>query len=140
MTAYVDASVILRLVLGQPNGLAEWPKIQRGVSSALITAESLRTLDRLRLRANLSDVEVATRRGAILSLIASLELVELDAAILDRASQPMPTELGSLDAIHLATALLWKQMTGTQITVATHDEALGLSARAHGLSVVGSAK
>ena len=82
MTAYVDASVILRLALGQPNVLTEWSKIQRGVSSALITTESLRTLDRLRLRAKLSDVEVATRRAAILSLIASLELVDLDAAIL----------------------------------------------------------
>lgn len=98
MTAYVDGSVILRLALGQPNALTEWPKIQRGVSSALITTESLRTLDRLRLRAKLSDVEVATRRAAILSLIASLELVELDAAVLDRAAQPMPTELGTLDA------------------------------------------
>jgi uncharacterized protein len=140
VTAYVDASVILRLALGQPNGLTVWPRIQRGVSSALITTESLRALDRLRLRAKLPDVEVATRRAAILSLIASLELVELDAAVLDRASQPMPTEIGTLDAIHLATALLWKEMTGTQITMATHDEALGLSAKAHGLSVVGAAK
>lgn len=137
MTAYVDASVILRLALGQPNALPEWSKIQRGISSALITTESLRTLDRLRLRAKLSDVEVATRRGAILSMTASLELVEVDAAILDRASQPMPTELGTLDAVHLATALLWKEMMATQITMATHDEALGLSAKAHGLSVIG---
>lgn len=137
MTAYVDASVILRLAFGQSNGLTEWSKIQRGVSSALITTESLRTLDRLRLRATLSDVDVAARRAAILSLIASLELVELDAAVLDRASQPMPTELGTLDAIHLATALLWKEMTGTQLTMATHDGALGLGAKAHGLSVVG---
>jgi predicted nucleic acid-binding protein len=137
VTAYVDASVILRLALGQPNALTEWSKIQRGVSSALVTAESLRTLDRLRLRAKLSDVEVATRRAAILSLIASLELVELDASILDRASQPMPTEVGTLDAIHLATALLWKEMTATQITMATHDGALGLGAKAHGMSVVG---
>ena len=137
MTAYVDASVVLRLALGQPNGLTEWSQIQRGVSSALITTESLRTLDRLRLRAKLSDTEVATRRAAVLSLIASLELVELDAAILDRASQPMPTELGTLDAIHLATALLWKEMTGSQVTMATHDQALGVAARAHGLPLVG---
>jgi len=137
VTAYVDASVILRLALGQPNRLREWSKIQRGVSSALITTESLRTLDRLRLRAHLPDAEVATRRAAILSLIASLELVELDATVLDRASQPMPTELGTLDAIHLATALLWKEMTAAPITMATHDQALGLSARAHGLSLVG---
>ena len=140
MIAYVDASVVLRLSLGQPNRLSEWSNIQRGVSSALIATESLRTLDRLRLRANLSDTDVAARRAAVLSLIASLELVELDAAVLDRASQPMPTELGTLDAIHLATALLWREMTGEQITMATHDEALGLAAKAHGLSLVGLAK
>ena len=138
MTAYVDASVILRLALGQASALAEWSKIRRGVSSALVKTESLRTLDRLRLRARLSDVEVATRRAAILSLIDALEVVELDAAVLDRASQPMPTELGTLDAIHLATALLWKEMTGVEITVATHDAALGLGAKAHGLPVIGA--
>ena len=139
MIAYVDASVLLRLALGQPNALAEWPKIQRGVSSALVTTESLRTLDRLRLRVQLPDAEVATRRAAVLSLIASLEVVELDGAVLDRASQPMPTELGTLDAIHLATALLWKEMSGLALTMATHDEALGLGAKAHGLPVVGMA-
>ena len=138
MTAYVDASVILRLALGQPNALSQWSKIQRGVSSALVATESLRTLDRLRLRAGLSDVDVATRRAAILSLVASLELVDLDATVLDRASQPMPTELGTLDAIHLATALLWKEAAAAPITMATHDEALALGARAHGLPVVGS--
>ena len=137
MIAYVDASVLLRLALGQPNALAEWPKIQRGVSSALVTTESLRALDRLRLRAKLPDAEVATRRAAILSLIASLDVVDLDGVVLDRASQPMPTEIGTLDAIHLATALLWKEMTGEGLSMATHDEALGLGAKAHGLPVIG---
>ena len=137
MTADVDSSVVLRLALGQANALVEWSKIRRGVASALVKTESLRTLDRLRRRATLSDAEVATRRAAILALIGSLEVVELDAAVLERASQPMPTELGTLDAIHLATALLWKEMTGVEITVATHDEALGLGAQAHGLPAVG---
>jgi predicted nucleic acid-binding protein len=137
MIAYVDASVILRLALRQPNALTEWPKVQRGVSSVLATTESLRSLDRLRLRAHLSDEEVSTRRAAVLSLLASFELVELDITVLDRASQPMPTEIGTLDAIHLATALLWKSMTGTNLTMATHDRALGIAAKAHGLPVVG---
>lgn len=137
MIAYVDASVLLRLALRQPNALAEWPKVQRGVTSTLATTESLRSIDRLRLRVQLSDDEVATRRAAVLSLIASLELVELDATVLDRAAQPMPTELGTLDAIHLATAVLWKGMTGADLTMATHDAALGLAAQAHGLPVVG---
>ena len=80
MIAYVDASVLLRVVLRQPNALPEWTQISRGVSSALIATESLRTLDRFRLRAQLSDHEVAVRRHAILAVIASLELIEIDAA------------------------------------------------------------
>jgi predicted nucleic acid-binding protein len=138
--AYVDASVLLRVALAQPDTLSEWPRIQRGVSSALVTIESLRTLDRLRLRARLSDTEVARRRATILALIASLEVVEIDAVVLDRAAQPMPTELGTLDAIHLATALLWKEMTSTDLVMATHDGALALGAQAHGLPVVGMAR
>jgi hypothetical protein len=58
--------------------------------------------------------------------------------MLDRAAQPMPTELGTLDAIHLATAHLWKEMTGKGLTMATHDSALALAAEAHGLRVVGA--
>jgi uncharacterized protein len=137
MIAYVDASVLLRVALRQPDALPEWRQIQQGVSSALIMTESLRTLDRLRLPANLSDEDVASRRATILRLIASLELVELDAVVLDRAAQPMPTELGTLDAIHLASALLWREMSQVEITMATHDGPLGLAAKAHGIPVVG---
>ncbi|MBI2833383.1 MAG: PIN domain-containing protein [Acidobacteria bacterium] len=140
MIAYVDASVLLRVALQQPDALPEWQQIEQGVSSALVTTESLRTLDRLRLRVNLNDREVASRRATILRLVASLELVEIDAVVLDRAAQPMPTELGTLDAIHLATALLWKEMAGTNLVMATHDGALGLAAQAHGLAVVGVAR
>ena len=136
--AYVDASVLLRLALGQPDSLAEWSKIDRGVSSALVTTESLRTLDRLRLRVKLADSEVAERRAKILELIASLEIVDVDSVVLDRAAQPMPTELGTLDAIHLATALLWKEMTAENPTMATHDGALAIAAEANGLQVVGA--
>lgn len=137
MIAYVDASVLLRVALRQPDALPEWRRIQQGVSSVLVQTESLRTLDRLRLRARLSDEDVASRRATILQLIASLELVEIDAVILDRAAQPMPTELGTLDAIHLATALLWKEISHGELTMATHDAALGLAAKAHGFRVVG---
>ena len=137
MIAYVDASVLLRVALRQADALSEWREIEQGVSSALITTECLRTLDRLRLRAKLPDAEVANRRGKILELLASLELVEIDAVVLDRAAQPMPTELGTLDAIHLATALLWREQSHVELTMATHDGALGLAARAHGMPVAG---
>ena len=138
MIAYVDASVLLRVVMRQPNSLREWGQIERGVSSALIVTESLRTLDRLRLRAQLSDAEIAMRRGAVLAVIASLELIEIDETVLDRAAQPMPTELGTLDAIHLASALLWREASGRDLAMATHDRALALGAQAHGLRILGA--
>ena len=102
-----------------------------------LQTESLRTLDRLRLRAQLSDSELALRRQAVLALIAFLELVEIDATVLDRAAQPMPTELGTLDAIHLASAVLWRESTGEELMMATHDRALALGAQAHGIRVIG---
>ncbi len=137
MTVYVDASVLLRVAFGQPDALTEWRQVSRGVSSALITIECLRTLDRFRLRVNLSDEEVASRRAALLALIASLEIVEIDSLVLDRAAQPMPTEIGTLDAIHLATALLWRDQVHANLVMATHNRALSLGARAHGFIVVG---
>ena len=138
MIAYVDSSVLLRLVLGQPNALPEWHRIQRAITSALTRVESLRTLDRLRLRIALSDPELARRRSSILQLLESFELVEIDPVVLDRASQPLPTELGTLDAIHLATCLLWREDRKTEIVMATHDGALGIAAQSHGLKVVGT--
>jgi uncharacterized protein len=138
MIAYVDSSVLLRLVLGQPNALREWHRIKRGITSALTRVESLRTLDRLRLRIALSDPELARRRSSILELLESFELVEIDPLVLDRASQPLPTELGTLDAIHLATCLLWREDRKTEIVMATHDGALGIAAQSHGLRVVGT--
>jgi predicted nucleic acid-binding protein len=125
------------VALGEQNALPQWRQIRRGVSSALIATESLRSLDRLRLRAKLADAEVAGMHATVLSLIAGLELVELDATVLNRAAQPMPTELGTLDAIHLASALLWNEAMETKLVMATHDAALAVGAVAHGLSVIG---
>ena len=137
MIAYVDTSVLLRVALRQRNALPEWRNVDHGVASAVVMVESLRTLDRLRRRAALPDRELASRRAALLRVIASLELVETDVTMVERAAQPMPTELGTLGAIHLATALLWKEMTQADLVMATHDDRLALAALAHGLPVVG---
>ncbi len=138
MIAYVDSSVLLRVVLAQPDALPQWHSIERGVSSRLILTESLRTLDRLRLRARLTDLEIAGRRAMLLEVIKRLELVDIDEPVLQRAAQPMPTELGTLDAIHLASALLWTAAMRTELTMATHDAALAIAAQGHGLRVIGS--
>jgi hypothetical protein len=94
-------------------------------------------LDRLRLRAKLSDKEVAKRRAVVLQLLDTLELVEIDSLVLDRAAQPQPTEIGTLDAIHLASALLWRESNDPKLVMATHDVALATAAEAQGFQVLG---
>jgi len=137
MIAYIDSSVLLRVLFGQSNALKEWKRIERGISSALIEVECLRTIDRLKLVERLSEEVMAIRREAIFPLIEGLEIIELTHPVLARASQPLPTALGTLDAIHLATALMWKEQTRENLVMATHDTALALAAKASGLSVVG---
>lgn len=137
MKAYVDASVILRRLLGQPSALKEWKLIRTGVVSRLGEVECLRTLDRLRIEATLDDRQVAGLHEGLHRVFESLEIVEVSRGVLTRASHPASTSMGTLDAIHLASALLWRERTGQNLFFATHDEALALGARASGLSVVG---
>jgi uncharacterized protein len=135
---YLDSSTILRIVLGQANALKEWRSIAQGVASALVEVECLRTLDRLRLAEGLNDAEIAARRETVFRLLEAIEVVELTRPILSRAAQPLPTALGTLDAIHLATALLWKERTKADLVMATHDEGLATASRASGLRVIGA--
>ncbi len=137
MIAYLDSSVLLRIVLRQRNALKEWRAVEQGIASALVEVECLRTLDRLRLAEGLEDDEIAVRREAVFRLIEAIAVIEPTRPVLARAAQPHPTALGTLDAIHLATALLWQERTGADLTMATHDVALGTAARANGLRVVG---
>ncbi len=138
MIAYLDSSVFLRLILGQSDQLAEWSEVSAGVTSALSEVECLRTLDRLRIQRAVSDQVIATRREAVFHFMRSAEVVEPTRAVLERASLPLPTTLGILDAIHVATAMLWRERTNTELVMATHDRGMARAARACGLIVVGT--
>lgn len=138
MIAYLDSSVILRMLLGEAGRLPEWKKIERPVASVLVEVECFRVLDRLRLRGGISDEALASRRQTLYGLLATIERLEPTRAVLARAAEPFPTALRTLDAIHLATALLWREEREEDLVMATHDLGLGVASRAVGLRVVGS--
>lgn len=138
MIVYLDSSVVLRRLLGQPGALDSWEAIERGVGSELVELECLRTLDRLRLAGSLAEETLVELREAVFRLLATLEVVSISRPILGRAAQPMPTTLATLDAIHLATALAWQETFETQLLMATHDQALASASRAFGLHVLGT--
>ena len=138
MIAYIDSSALLRVILGQEDQLAEWEEVSRAVMSTLVEVECLRTLDRLRSKEGLTPEVIAVRREAVYQVLEEATLVEITRPVLSRASQPLPAPLGTLDAIHLATALIWAESHDAGMVMATHDASLGLAARASGLRVIGT--
>ncbi len=138
MIAYIDTSALLRIVLREPGALDDLRSCDALVSSELIAVESARTIDRLRLQGALTTTESAARLRAINEWLEAIDLVLLRPPVLSRASEPMPMALGTLDAMHLATALIWRDRIGPLPTMATHDTALGLAARVFGFDVLGT--
>lgn len=107
-------------------------------TSQVTRVEAMRTVDRLRLGGNLADsgvAEVITNLGEIL---AHVNIIKVNDEILNRAAQPYPTSLRSLDAIHLASAILWRDTNvDTPLVFVTHDRQLGIAARALSFVVEG---
>ncbi len=136
MTAYVDSSVILRVVLGSPNRLAEWERLARPVASRLVRVECLRTLDRSHQQRLLAAADLSARRGLAIKIFEAFHLVELTADLLSRVEAPFPTPLRTLDAIHVASAVAWREVHG-DLFFATHDREQALGAQALGFRIMG---
>jgi len=132
---YVDSSVLLRIIQAAAGALGMWPTITP-VSSQLLRVECLRVVDRARARAAIDDATAAADRSAILEALATFSLAPVTDAVLERAADAFPTALGTLDAIHLATALALRE-AHPELAFATHDQELAVAARAVGFAVVG---
>jgi predicted nucleic acid-binding protein len=137
VTAYVDTSALLRVVLREPGAVEDLRNYDRLVSSELLAVESARTIDRLRLQGSLTTEEAGAGLRTINEWLEAIDLVLLRTTVLSRAAEPMPMPLGTLDALHLATALIWRDRMGPLPTIVTHDAALGLAAQAFGFEVHG---
>ena len=138
MIAYLDTSALLRIVLREGGALDDLRLYDGLVSSELIAVESSRTLDRLRNQGALTMDEAADRIAVVNEWLEAVDLVLLRPPVLSRASEPMPVAVGTLDAIHLATALIWRDRVGSLPQMVTHDAALGAAARAFGFDVRGT--
>ena len=138
MTAYIDTSALLRIVLREPGALDDLRAYEALVSGELIAVETARTIDRLRIQGSLTSDEAAERVRAVNEWLEAIDLVLLRPPVLSRASEPMPVPVGALDAIHLATALIWRDRIGPLPDLATHDTALAVAARAFGFDVRGA--
>ena len=141
MIAYIDSSVLLRIILPQPGRLVEWPRLEGGVANAVVAVECHRTLHRYWLQGHFTESELASKRSETDSILKRLSPVELNDAILASASKPFPVILGSLDAIHLASAMTYRTAQPPDerpLLFATHDTQLARAARAMDFEVIGA--
>jgi len=121
---YLDSSAIVKLALREPesSALRRYLRNRRPlVSSALARTEVARALSPAGTD--------GLARGRL--TLATLELLRVSDRVLAAASVLEPTDLRSLDAIHLATAMQLGTDLGTIVTYDTrmHDAAQGLGLR-----------
>jgi predicted nucleic acid-binding protein len=137
MIGYLDSSVLLRVLLNQAGRLREFSRLTRPVSSKLLKTECLRALDRARLNRLLTEDEHLTALKELHEALESVEWIEVSSKVLDRAGGGFPVSLGTLDAIHLSSAILWREQAGADCAFLTHDSALQKAALAAGFTVLG---
>lgn len=137
MTVYLDTSIVLRILFREPNPVTIWTKWDKAYSSSLWRVEALRTVDRLRLLHEISDSEVADLVREVQAVHDTLAIHPLDERIMQRASETFPTVVGTLDAIHLATAIFIRETEEIDLLL-THDSQLGTAARSLGFKIMGT--
>jgi hypothetical protein len=137
MIVYLDTSTALRVLLNQSDRLEEWGLWQSAYSSELLGVEARRVIDRLRLESALDDEGVADAHEQLAIMEESIGTIRLTRSVLRRASLPMATVVKTLDAIHLASALLFREHRDTATVFATHDRQQARAARALGFQVIG---
>jgi len=136
--AYVDSSVLLRFVLDQPGSLTELLSFENRVTSLVAEVECLRAVESARQRGLLTAEEAADRRRVTYDQLRRTGRLPVSAAVLRRAGEAYPLPVKSLDAIHLASALLVRERQSSDLVFATHDRQLGRLASVVGLPVIGA--
>lgn len=137
MIAYVDASVVSRVVMRQPNRLVELETCTQRLTSLLTQLECLRAMDKARLDEGLDQDEILARRLVLFQQLRRMSKIAVARSVLDRAGSSFPLPVKTLDAIHLATALQLRERRYHELVFATHDRQQGRAAAALGFEVIG---
>ena len=140
MTAYLDSSVVLRYILAGEVTIRHVLDYPRVISSELMEIECRRVIHRVRMQRELSDDGVIEAYRRLAGVVRGVDLIELSRDVKTRAAESFPVVVRTLDALHLATALLWARDAGytevqdDEVHVFSLDAAFNNGARAIGLS------
>jgi len=138
--AYLDSSVILRIALREAAPLDEWKSVTRAITSSLAIVECNRALMRIALDPNSDPTLLSEARATVGEFLRRCDIRHVSARVIDRAALPFRDYVTSLDAIHLATAIVYRD--GRQSFpiphFATHDSRLANAARGMDFPTLGA--
>ena len=67
------------------------------------------------------------------NILVGFSLIEMTGAVKERASNAFPTAIGTLDAIHLSSALIGQEHTDEEVLILTFDGQMLICAGALGI-------
>lgn len=132
MNVYLDSSFVIRRLLGVGKPAEFWGKWEKAYASTLMRAECCRAANHLRLGGKLDDAGRARLGSWIETVCATVTQVPVTDAILKRAAEAYPVEVGTLQAIHLATLQELEAVHGVKCVLASDDAGLVQAAKALG--------
>lgn len=118
---YLDTSVALAHLLAEDRTPPAEIWAEAVVSSRLLEYEIWTRLNARRLSRSHGDLARA--------LLFRLDLLELAPPVLERALEPFPTTVRTLDALHLAS-MDFLRVRGVEVRLASYDERLNAAAAA----------
>lgn len=136
---YFDTSAWLKLYISEAGSAqaAELVSAYQIVSSSIILTESLSALRRRHTNRELSKAQFAHLVKQISADIANINSMPLSSQNLSKAEKiVLETPSGALDALHIAAALLFQDMTTLELQFATADKRQAQSAEQVGLNVI----
>ncbi len=134
---YVDSSVIARIAFNEPDKIRGLSQFSKLATSELAQVELRRILDRFRLVTRAPESSLIAIGEKIEMIKRTMTLLNLTRPVLMRAGHPLPVVLGTLDAIHLSSALTWQDLVGEPVKVLTHDVQLAKACKMMNLETSG---
>ena len=132
---YLDTSAFLEWLF-KDNADFKRPQGEDIITSDLLRIETHRTFHRLRLENKINDNEFVRLEKIFINFWESIHVIFPDEEILNIATKAFPTLIGTLDAIHLATAILFQEKKKVKLTIITNDKQLATTGEACGFTVV----
>ena len=134
MIVYLDSSFVIRRLLGVGKPAEFWGKWEKAYASALMRTECFRIANNLRLAGKLDDAGRARLGAWIETVCNAVTQIPLTDNVMKRAAEAYPVEVGTLQALHLATMQELESVHGVKCVLASDDDGLVQAAKALGIS------